>query len=90
MALGLSNAPFLSTRESIYQRRPEVVQAGWNPDTYWQGEDLTGKTMLLSPIMSGYGDYLQILPVCEKYSSLGARRVLGYAPRRHESIASVV
>ena len=80
MALGLSNAPFLSTRESIYQRRPEVVQAGWNPDTYWQGEDLTGKTMLLSPIMSGYGDYLQFCRYVKSIRALGARRVLGYAP----------
>ena len=80
MALGLSNAPFLSTRESIYQRRPEVIQAGWSPDTYWQGEDLTGKTILISPVMSGYGDYLQFCRYVRSIKALGADRVLGYAP----------
>ncbi|AXF84642.1 hypothetical protein DTO96_100352 [Ephemeroptericola cinctiostellae] len=80
VALGLSKSPFVSTRESIYERRPEVVQAGWNPDTYWQGEDLTGKTVLLSPIMSGYGDYLQFCRYVKSIRALGASRVLGYAP----------
>ena len=80
MEQGLLSRPFLSTRESIYQRRPEVVQAGWNPDTYWEGEDLTGKTILISPIMSGYGDYLLFCRYVKSLQALGVGRVLVLAP----------
>lgn len=77
---GLRNYQHLTTRENIHQNRPDVAQAGWDPEKYWQGEDVVGKTILLSPIMSGYGDYLQFCRYVKSIRALGARRVLGYAP----------
>lgn len=63
----------------FYEARPSVAVKNSNPryrvESRWQGEDLTGKTLLLHS-EQGFGDTFQFLRYGLKFKELGARVII--------------
>lgn len=56
---------------------PGVVGAFPNPEKYWQGQDLTGKSIIVRS-EQGFGDTIQFLRYTKKLEALGASKIYAY------------